>query len=254
MIKKVIVAAQCLVVLVLGAMVLGQIGLSPERARHIDRREPLWFLNPWRPGGQEAAPAADNVKTQLDTSARGEATRRYVLSPTPALNALVTDLENKSLQPVTSILDKTPQTPAQAPGRESAKTPPAPAAREKPAASGPIRITGLAITPETDGVTIKGTTSAPVGQMDLVTYTAPPRVIVELHGRFSRYAKKIPVPQNPCIRSVTTLPAANRMRLVIDLLSPEAAIAPIARASQDGFEIKLMAPSAATAATQPAKQ
>lgn len=256
MIKKSIVLVEFLIVLVLGALTVAQLGLSPERARAIDRREPLWFMNPWRPGGKETPPAGHTVKAQLDDSARGEATRRYVLSPTPAINAMVTDLANSALQPVTRVLDTSakPQDASAVREKVEKREPEPRKHKDEALPTGTIRITNLTISSDPAGVRITGTTSSPVGEMDLVTYTSPPRVIVELHGRFARYGKRIEVPPNPCIRSVSTLPASNRMRLVVRLLTPATAIAPVARASKDGFEINLVTPGQNTAAQPPAKE
>lgn len=244
MIKKMIVLIQLAVIATLGALIIGQIGISPERAKRINKQAPLWFMNPWRVGDTGNAGDAAGATPQeagKDKPALASSIRRAVLAPSPALDAMITELESKGLETSGPVL--IPAKDAK-PAPEAPKKPrPAAAPRKKPAApaaGGPLRVTGLQIVPAANGVIIQGSTSAPVERMDLYTYASPPRMILELYGSFAPYDGTIAVPPNGIVQSVTTEVTPNKLRLVGTLRTDKATVAPVSRTSgRDGFAVEL---------------
>lgn len=245
MIKKTIVLIQLAVIATLGALIIGQIGISPERAKRMNKQAPLWFMNPWRVGepgnAGDAAGATPQEAGKGNTQALASSIRRAVLAPSPALDAMITELESKGLETSGPVL--IPAKDAKPAPAAPKKPRPAAVPRKKPAApavDGPLRVTGVQIVPAANGVVIKGSTSAPVERMDLYTYASPPRMILELYGSFAPYDGAIAVPPNGIVQSVTTEVTPNKLRLVGTLLTDKATVAPVSRTSgRDGFAVEL---------------
>jgi hypothetical protein len=241
MIKKMIVLLQLATALILGALIVWQVGLTPEKARHIDRKDPLWFMAPWRPDtaqGPSGAAAPEGPQQARDKTVKAVAIRRSILAPSPALDAMIANLESKDLEAAGPVLIPAECAPGQPEVRKKVK--PAADPRKKPAAAGPVRITSLRVTATAHGVQVKGLTSAPVERMALYTFASPPRMILELYGTFDPYGQPIAVPANPIIQSVTTEVTGDKLRIIGTLLTDKAAVAPVTRASsRDAFAVEL---------------
>lgn len=256
MIKKSIVVVQLAIAAALGVLIIGQIGISPERAARINKKAPLWFMNPWRPG--EPAHTDGPARQPDQAGGRAEASRvanirRAVLAPSPALDALLTELESKDLEQAGPMLIPATVEPAHPKPRKRTKPAPAPRKKPAPVAAGPLRITALQVVPAANGVVVRGTTSAPVERMDLYTYASPPRMILELYGQFAPYGQTVSVPSNPIIRSMTTEVRPGKLRIVGKLLTGKATVAPVSRtSSRDGFAVELTTAGGPSAAPKQA--
>jgi hypothetical protein len=256
MIKKTIVGLELAVALILGALIVGQIGISPEKARQSNHRAPLWYVNPWWSDTTQATvegaaqtPPAQPSEARSKRS-RDIRVRQAILAPSAALDAMIANLENKDLEPAGSALIPAQSVQCQPEVQKKAK--PAPAARKKATPAAPLRVTTLQVVPEANGVAVKGLTSAPVERMDLYTYASPPRMILELYGTFDPYTQTITVPPNPIIQSVTTEITANKLRIIGTLLTDKAVVAPVSRASsRDAFAVELTIGAGAQAGSPP---
>lgn len=248
MVKKIVVFAQVAAVLYLGALIVTQLGITPEAARRIDRGQPWWFLNPWH----KAVPQVDTGKaaeTKLtpaqqaaDELAKTKSNRRYILAPGAAVNAMIAGLEKTDLQAtVPALQPAAPAQPVQAAPEKTAKA--APDARKQnpeTAGSKPLRITSLIVAATENGAMVRGFTSAPVERVDLMTLSSPPQMILELHGQFEKYDRPIVVPQNPVFKSLRVERQKGKMRIVGQLSTDKATVSPVTRAvTLDEFMVNL---------------
>jgi hypothetical protein len=241
MIKKTIVIVQLVIVCILGALIVGQLDISPEKAKRINRKDPLWFMAPWRPDGKDktsgssATPASQTTPNKI---AMEIANRHYILSPGPALSTIITELESKDLEPTGPVLLPTERPQAQP--TVSKKGSKAPEPRKVPPPAGPLTIASLSVTPTANGVVLKGLTSAPAKRMELYTFVDPPRMVLELFGQFAPYSQSVSVPPNPIIASVVTEISGDKILIIGDLLTDKAYVAPTARvAHSDEFAVEL---------------
>jgi hypothetical protein len=252
MIKKTIVIVQLLIVCILGALIVGQLDISPEKAKRINRKDPLWFMAPWRPDGKDGASGSSPTPTPQATSnkvAMEIANRHYILSPGPALSTIVTELENKDLEPTGPVLLPTERSQTQP--TASKKGSKAPEPRKAPPPAGPLTIASLSVTPTANGVMLKGLTSAPAKRMELYTFVDPPRMVLELFGQFAPYSQSVSVPPNPIIASVVTEISGDKILIIGDLLTDKAYVAPAARvANRDEFAVELTLRDAGQANTE----
>jgi len=269
MVKKSLVFLEFAVIVYLGLLIAGQLNLTPRDARLIDRTKPLWFMNPWRPAhldaiqsdqpGQSGSMPSQEPQAAGNPDAAGQAgapafadgprpaegltdaEREYVLSPTPELNAVIADLEERDVEKTESVLipglrDK----PAPVVRKKAEK--PAP---KKTAPAGPIRITSLSVVPTADGAILKGFTSSPVERVDLLTTTSPPSMVLELYGKFAAYDGRVSVPQNKIFKAVKTELSPDKMRIIGVMTTTRAYVAPVSTAeSQDEFAVEMTLSSA----------
>ena len=256
MVKRSIVFIQLAAILYLGALIGGQLNLSPDAARHINRDAPFWFMNPWHPSGTEGAAreslnqgAAQSMGESVPAAAepafageeRNEAylaenSRRYILSPAPALDAIISGLAGEDVEETGSVLIPGEKVQGAPEVRKKTKKP----APEKAPAPGPIRITSLSVTPTANGALLAGFTSAPVERVDLLTTSSPPRMVLELYGQFAKYGASVSVPPNKIFKSVTTELADGKMRIIGVMLTDKAFVAPVTRAvSRDEFTVEM---------------
>lgn len=246
MIKKSIVIIQLVIVLVLGVLIVGQLGISPEKAKRINRKEPLWFMAPWRPEGKDGASGAaatPPAQESPDPSSRDMVNRHYILTPGPALNAIVTELENKDLESESQPFVSSRQSQQAQPEihKKGKKTPEPRKAAPKPAPAGPIAVTALSVVPSGNNVVLKGLTSAPVASMEVLTFASPPRMILELHGHFTPFDEPMSIPPNAIIQSVTTTVSENRMRITAALHTSKVSITPALRSGHGSeFVVELL--------------
>lgn len=244
MVKKSLVILQGMTVILLGALLFNQTTMTPEAARDIDRSRPLWFMHPWRPS-PPAAPRDDGGQGPLTAPAGTEsrlteANRRYILAPIPALNAVITDLEGKDLEPTGPMLIPGQQvrSPVQSPAA-ARKKPPHQAPAKEAAPAGPIRITGLTVSPAADGVRLTVSTSSPPERLDLLNFASPPRMVLELYGQFADYDQPIIVPKNPIFASLTTELSPGKMRISGVLLTEKAYVTPVTSSGRHSITIGL---------------
>lgn len=243
MIKKSIVMLQLATAVALAVLIIGQIGISPERAKHINKKAPLWFMNPWRIGDvpREGPDLPDQARqTSKNDAARIASIRRAVLSPSPALDALLAELESKDLESAGPVLIPAKAAPPSVEAQPKTRPAQTPRKKPAPAPAGPQKITSLQIVPAAGGVRISGTTAAPLERMDLYTYVSPPRMILELYGNFAPYGQAVSIPPNPIIQSVTTEVTPNKLRIVGTLLTDKATVAPVSQvAGRNSFAVEL---------------
>jgi hypothetical protein len=241
MIKKSIVTVQLLIVFILGALIVGQLGISPDKAKRIDRKDPLWFMAPWRPDGKDNAPGSSATPTSQTTPNKVTldiTNRHYILSPGPALSTIVTELESKDLEPTGPVLLPTEHPQTQPVVHKKGSKAPEPRKASPPA--GPITIASLSVTPTAKGVVLKGLTSAPAKRMELYTFVDPPRMVLELFGQFTPYGQAVSVPPNSIIQSVVTEISGDKMLIIGVLLTDKAYVAPATRvANSDEFAVEL---------------
>ena len=238
MVKRSIVLFQGGAVLLLAALLFAQLNAAPGAARRLDRSHPLWFMRPFRAEAPEAAAPAqqqtDSAAGLSEEAKLAEINRRSVLAPVPALNAVVAALEAKDLPGAGDVL---------IPGeRMRSQAPPAPARSkrrppQKAPIPGPIRLTGLTVSPTPDGATIRVSSSAPVARIALFTFTEPPRMVLELDGSFADYTQPIVVPPNQIFKSLTTERTQGKMRITGDLLTSKAYVEPVTTSSGDAFNV-----------------
>jgi hypothetical protein len=256
MIKKGIVIVQLAAALLLGIAIIGQLGMTPDKARRINRNETLWFMHPWRPDSPGTAEApAPSAQAQVDASGTAQAIliRRCILSPSPALDAMVTALQNKDLEASGPVFIPARTEPAKPEVRKQVHS--APVKHKKKAVPGGANtVTSLVVSTVANGVLLKGLTAAPVERMDLYTYTSPPRMILELYGPFAAYKQPVTVPPNEILESVTTQVSPNKLRIIGTLRSGKVSVAPVTRASsRDAFSVELTVGTNGQPQGQPAR-
>ncbi len=253
MVKKSIVFLELAAILYLGLLIAGQFNIAPQDARLIDRTKPLWFMNPWRPSHDNAAltppsqpldagsePAfADGPRTSEGLT---EAERDYVLSPAPALNAVISGLEEKDVERTDSVLIPGEREKPAPEVRKKTEKRPAP---KKAPAPGPIRITSLSVVPTANGAILKGFTSAPAARVELLTTTSPPSMVLELYGQFAAFDGKVSVPPNKIFKGVKTELTGDKMRIIGVMLTNKAYVAPVSTPeSMDEFAVEMTLSSA----------
>lgn len=251
MVKRSIVVLQFVAIVYLGLLIAGQFGISLKDAQLIDRTKPLWFMNPWRPAQLPTAAEPNADATSREPAFAGaprqgeslsEAERDYILSPTPALDAVISELESVDVESTESALIPGERVKSAPEVRKKTEKRPTP---KKAPAPGPLRITSLGVVPTANGAMLKGFTSAPVSRVELLTTTSPPSMVLELYGQFEQFTGKVFVPPNKIFKAVNTQWSQDKIRIIGVMLTNEAYVAPVTRAeSRDEFTVEMTLSSA----------
>ena len=261
MIKKSIVFILSGCVLFTAYLIMNQTGTPPSAAVALKRRDNLWFMRPWKapaPGQTagkdgrgftpafgasekpDASKAPPGEGPDRETAERVLLNREAILAPAPALDAVVAELEQKDLETGGRMTVPTEKETS----KVRRRTKPHPKKKKKkktPKPAGPIRFTALSVAPSADGARLRGATSTPAERMDLLFYTSPPHVVLELYGEFAQAAPKVAVPENRIFKSVDVRFAPGKARIVGMLKTAKANVAPMTESgSRNDFEVKMI--------------
>ncbi|WP_027183762.1 AMIN domain-containing protein [Desulfovibrio inopinatus] len=193
-----------------------------------------------------ATPTPPSSVAEEGMANAGYIVRRDVVSPRTRINRIVENLEWEALKDVNSLpadrvwRPKRPDAtakPTATPTRTAAATPtpfvpkstPTKPTPTTPTVSGKNAIRTIRVEVTKDGAVLQGTTAMPIDRVTMFTVSAPPRLVLDLHGVFANYKQTVNVPQNSIFKNVRTGLHKTKMRIVADLVSDKAAVVPLTR-------------------------